>query len=72
MRHAQVPPGWHRDGRPPAGGGGPEARAAAGRAAGLSTPALDWPGLRDYRDNMVRHLDDAEQVRGYQQAMLLL
>ncbi len=47
---------------------GPEARAAAGRAAGVSTPALDWPGLRDYRDYMIRHLDDAAQVRGYEQA----
>jgi dihydrolipoamide dehydrogenase len=47
---------------------GPEARAAAGRAAGVSTPALDWPGLRDYRDYMIRHLDDTAQVRGYEQA----
>jgi dihydrolipoamide dehydrogenase len=47
---------------------GPEARAAAGRAAGVSTPALDWPGLRDYRDYMIRHLDDAAQVRDYEQA----
>jgi pyruvate/2-oxoglutarate dehydrogenase complex dihydrolipoamide dehydrogenase (E3) component len=47
---------------------GPEARAAAGRAAGMSTPALDWPGLRDYRDYMIRHLDDTAQVRGYEQA----
>jgi pyruvate/2-oxoglutarate dehydrogenase complex dihydrolipoamide dehydrogenase (E3) component len=46
----------------------PEARAAAGRAAGVSTPALDWPGLRDYRDYMIRHLDDAAQVRGYERA----
>src|SRR5260370_10087187 len=47
---------------------GPEARAEAGRAAGVATPALDWAGLRDYRDYMVRHLDDAAQVSGYQQA----
>jgi pyruvate/2-oxoglutarate dehydrogenase complex dihydrolipoamide dehydrogenase (E3) component len=46
----------------------PEARAAAGRAAGVSAPALDWPGLRDYRDYMIRHLDDTVQVRGYEQA----
>src|SRR5262245_58937636 len=45
----------------------PEARAEAARAAGVATPGLDWPGLRDYRDWMVRHLDDAAQVRGYQQ-----
>jgi choline dehydrogenase-like flavoprotein len=33
---------------------GPEARAAAGRVAGVSTPSLDWAGLRDYRDYMIR------------------
>jgi dihydrolipoamide dehydrogenase len=44
----------------------PEARAEAGRAAGLSRPPLDWPALRDYRDYMVRHLDDAKQVAGYE------
>jgi len=38
-----------------------EARAEAGDAAGLSTPQLDWAGLRDYRDYMIRHLDDAAQ-----------
>src|SRR6266700_445587 len=47
---------------------GPEARAEAGRAAGVATPALEWAGLREYRDYMVRHLDDAAQVSGYQQA----
>ena len=45
-----------------------EARAEAARAAGVATPALDWPGLRDYRDYMVRHLDDAAQVSDYEQA----
>ena len=47
---------------------GPEARAEAGRAAGVATPALDWAGLRDYRDYMVRHLDDSAQVSGYREA----
>ena len=47
---------------------GPEVRAEAGRAAGVATPALDWAGLRDYRDFMVRHLDDTAQVKGYEQA----
>jgi pyruvate/2-oxoglutarate dehydrogenase complex dihydrolipoamide dehydrogenase (E3) component len=47
---------------------GPEARAAAGRAAGVAAPVLDWPALRDYRDYMIRHLDDTEQVRGHEQA----
>jgi dihydrolipoamide dehydrogenase len=46
----------------------PEAKAEAARAAGVGTPGLDWPELRDYRDYMVRHLDDAGQVAGYQQA----
>ncbi len=47
---------------------GPEARAEASRAAGVATPALEWAGLRDYRDYMVRHLDDTAQVTGYEQA----
>jgi pyruvate/2-oxoglutarate dehydrogenase complex dihydrolipoamide dehydrogenase (E3) component len=47
---------------------GPEARAEARRAAGVATPAIDWPGLRDYHDYMVRHLDDTAQVNGYEQA----
>jgi dihydrolipoamide dehydrogenase len=34
----------------------------------VATPALDWPALRDYRDYMVRHLDDTEQVSGYERA----
>jgi pyruvate/2-oxoglutarate dehydrogenase complex dihydrolipoamide dehydrogenase (E3) component len=47
---------------------GPEARAEAGRVAGVATPAMEWPGLRDYRDYMVRHLDDTAQISGYEQA----
>ncbi len=46
----------------------PEARSEATRAAGLGTPGLDWAGLRDYRDYMVRHLDDTAQVSGYEKA----
>ena len=46
----------------------PEVRAEASRAAGVATPAIDWPGLRDYRDYMVRRLDDTAQVKGYEQA----
>jgi pyruvate/2-oxoglutarate dehydrogenase complex dihydrolipoamide dehydrogenase (E3) component len=46
---------------------GPEARAEAARAAGVATPALDWPDLRDYHDYMVRHLDDTAQVKDYEQ-----
>ena len=43
----------------------PEARAEAGRAAGTGRPEMDWPALRDYRDYMIRHLDDTAQVDGY-------
>lgn len=44
---------------------GPDARAAAGRTAGVHRPDLDWPVLRDYRDEMIRQLDDTAQVQGY-------
>jgi dihydrolipoamide dehydrogenase len=44
----------------------PEARREAERAAGTSRPDLDWPALRDYRDYMIRHLDDAAQIEGYE------
>src|SRR5260370_38971037 len=47
---------------------GPEVRGEASRAAGVVTPAIDWPGLRDYHDYMIRHLDDTAQVKDYQQA----
>ena len=46
----------------------PEVRAEASRAAGVATPGIDWPQLRDYHDYMVRHLDDTAQVTGYEQA----
>ncbi len=44
----------------------PEAYTEAERAQGVTTPELDWADLRDYRDYMVRHLDDSAQVTGYQ------
>ena len=44
----------------------PEARAEADRAAGVSRPDLRWPETRDYRDYMVRNLDDSGQVEGYE------
>ena len=47
---------------------GPEVRAEASRTAGVATPAIDWPGLRDYHDYMVRRLDDTAQVKDYEQA----
>lgn len=43
----------------------PEARNEADRAQGVSTPNRVWADLRDYRDYMVRHLDDSAQVSGY-------
>jgi len=43
----------------------PEVRAEADRAQGVTSPELDWPDLRDYRDYMVRHLDDSAQVSAY-------
>jgi len=45
----------------------PEVRAEAEQAAGTSRPTLDWPALRDYRDTMIRHLDDSGQVTGYEE-----
>jgi pyruvate/2-oxoglutarate dehydrogenase complex dihydrolipoamide dehydrogenase (E3) component len=44
----------------------PEVRSEADREPGVGTPALDWPGIAEYRDYMTRHLDDQAQVRGYQ------
>ncbi len=43
-----------------------DAAAAAGRVAGLGSPPIDWAALADYRVYMVRHLDDAAQVHGYE------
>lgn len=42
-----------------------EARAEATHTAGLERPALNWPQVRDYRDYMIRHLDDSAQADGY-------
>ena len=44
----------------------PEARGEADRAAGVDGARLDWPATRDYRDSMIRHLDDSAQVAGYE------
>ncbi len=45
----------------------PEVREEAVGAAGVADPAVDWPALRDYRDQMIRHLDDSKQVEGYRE-----
>lgn len=43
----------------------PDVRAEAERAAGLRRPQLRWSALREYRDYMIRHLDDTQQVESY-------
>jgi len=43
-----------------------EAAVAAGRVAGIERPGIDWPALRDYRDYMIRHLDDTAQAQSYE------
>src|ERR1700731_333806 len=45
----------------------PEARSAAARTAGTGMASIEWPALRDYRDYMVRHLDDSAQIDGYKE-----
>jgi len=44
----------------------PETRAEAGKAKGVGVPALDWPAAAAWRDEMTRYLDDAKQVKEYQ------
>jgi len=43
----------------------PEALIGVERAAGVGGAKLDWPDARDYRDYMIRHLDDSAQVADY-------
>ena len=45
----------------------PEVRSEAGRAAGVTSPELDWPDAAAYRDYMTRHLDDKAQVGSYEE-----
>ncbi len=42
-----------------------QARAHAGRSAGIQTPELRFAEVADWRDTMIRHLDDKSQVEGY-------
>jgi len=44
----------------------PEARSGAGRAAGVDTPALDWEDTVEYRDYIIRNLDDGKQAAAYE------
>jgi pyruvate/2-oxoglutarate dehydrogenase complex dihydrolipoamide dehydrogenase (E3) component len=46
----------------------PEAKGEVDRAAGVAGAQLDWPATRDYRDYMIRYLDDTNQVAGYEKA----
>ncbi|WP_372698192.1 NAD(P)/FAD-dependent oxidoreductase [Arthrobacter sp. JSM 101049] len=43
----------------------PRLLAAANGAAGITGTTLDWADASDYRDTMIRHLDDSAQVEGY-------
>lgn len=45
----------------------PDVRSQAERTPGVAIPDLDWSRVREWRDGMIRHLDDANQVAGYQQ-----
>ncbi|WP_219418714.1 dihydrolipoyl dehydrogenase family protein [Pseudonocardia nigra] len=46
----------------------PEARGEVERAAGVDGARLDWPATRAWRDDMIRHLDDGNQVTGYEKS----
>lgn len=43
----------------------PEVGGEVERAAGVEGARLDWAATRDYRDYMIRHLDDSKQVDDY-------
>ncbi len=45
----------------------PEAKNEASRAFGISTPTLDLERIFDYRDSMIRNLDDSSEVEGYEE-----
>jgi pyruvate/2-oxoglutarate dehydrogenase complex dihydrolipoamide dehydrogenase (E3) component len=42
-----------------------EAASAVDAAAGATGARLDWQAASDYRDTMIRHLDDAKQAKEY-------
>jgi pyruvate/2-oxoglutarate dehydrogenase complex dihydrolipoamide dehydrogenase (E3) component len=44
----------------------PEVRFEAQRTAGTAAPEQSWREVAEYRDYMVRHLDDRNQVEGYE------
>ncbi len=45
-----------------------EAKVGVVRAEGVGGAELDWPATRDYRDSMIRHLDDSNQVTRYEKS----
>jgi len=45
----------------------PEVRSEARRAAGVEEPGHEWSDLVEYRDFMIRDLDDSKQVAGYRE-----
>src|SRR6266705_3096194 len=44
----------------------PELKGQSTKAAGVGTPALDWPRLPESRDYMVSNHDDAGRVARYE------
>jgi pyruvate/2-oxoglutarate dehydrogenase complex dihydrolipoamide dehydrogenase (E3) component len=49
-----------------------EARTEVDRAAGVSGADLNWAEASNYRDFMIRNLDDSEQVEGYSKQGVLV
>jgi dihydrolipoamide dehydrogenase len=45
-----------------------EVRSEAARAFGTTTPDLRWDEIAEYRDYMIRHLDDSSEVKSYEQS----
>jgi pyruvate/2-oxoglutarate dehydrogenase complex dihydrolipoamide dehydrogenase (E3) component len=45
-----------------------EVQGEAERAAGSSTPELRWREAAEYRDFMIRHLDDKNEIEGYEKS----
>jgi pyruvate/2-oxoglutarate dehydrogenase complex dihydrolipoamide dehydrogenase (E3) component len=43
----------------------PEVRSEAERAAGVDRPGLRWDKLAEYRDYMIRNLDDSDEIESY-------
>jgi dihydrolipoamide dehydrogenase len=44
----------------------PELKGEATRAFGIGTPEIDGEDLFDYRDYIIRNLDDSRQIEGYE------